>query len=134
MSNSNRRSSKRDSLKKVFRASRRQPKKSIIRQFFEAILMLSIGITLLSGLNQIPQEVDILEKTSDTFSALLSGLIEVFTSLVTIGSGLILGGLMIFGLVLLLGGLWRLLRVISLFIMISSSTNKSRRVSSRLRR
>lgn len=96
--------------------------------------MLSIGITLLSGLNQIPQEVDILEKTSDTFSALLSGLIEVFTSLVTIGSGLILGGLMIFGLVLLLGGLWRLLRVISLFIMISSSTNKSRRVSSRLRR
>lgn len=134
MSTLNRRSGKRDSLKKVFRTSRRQPKKSTIRQFFEASLMLSVGAAFLTALNWLPQQIDLLVIITGSFSALLEGLVEVIKALATLSSGLLLGGLMLFGLILLLGGLWRLVRVVSLLVSESTATRKGRSRIGKLRR
>ena len=97
----------------VFRKVNKRRTASNLRQSIEASLMLASGITLLFILNTLSSKYDAYKIAIDASTNILSAIIRLFDSLVSLGSLFLIVALAILALTLLLGGLWRTLRIIS---------------------
>ena len=83
--------------------------KSKRRQFWEAIIMLTIGCNLVGFLNTLPKTFIISRLSKETLLQLSSSFINIVNSLATIGSALVVIILLIVSLILIIGALFRLL-------------------------
>lgn len=101
--------------KKDFKRILFSKKRGILRplwyQITEALIMLFSGISILTFLNWLPQRLDLLASINDSLKETVSGLIQLFDALVNLGTALIIIALIFFGFLLLLGGIWRILRL-----------------------
>ncbi len=87
--------------------------KSKSRQFWEAIAMLIIGCNLLGFLNTLPRNFIISRLSKSTLLQLSSAFINIANSLASIGSALVVILLLIVSLFLIIGGILRLVILIS---------------------
>ena len=99
-----------DRQRQVFRRSRPRKVLPLWRQFVESMLMLLGGIGLLAFLNWVPQRLDGVVIVSEAIADLIRGITHLLEALLGLGSVILLAGLVMLGLILLLGGSWRMLR------------------------
>lgn len=107
---------KRTKNRVVFHKQIQSRKDIIIRQSFESILMLSVGSLVLYIINSIPNREDWFNKINDVWITFLEGLTKVISSIITFGASFVVVISMICGIILIFGGLIRLIRVISYVI------------------
>ncbi len=95
----------------VFRNTTKKNKTDPTRQITEALLMLSTGFVLLLLINKIPQNINWIETTKDNWIDLILGLEKIFGALFYfVMLGLVILGIFS-GLILILGGSWRVIKL-----------------------
>tara|TARA_B100000700_G_C14551281_1_gene626630 strand:- start:172 stop:528 length:357 start_codon:yes stop_codon:yes gene_type:complete len=93
---------------------RKKPRpKSDLRLFIEGSLMVFFGINLIIFLNSIPEKLVWEDFLLDTWTDLSQGFIQLLEALLKIGAATSVLFLLIFSIFLLIGGLYRFLRLIS---------------------
>ena len=99
-----------DRQRQVFRRSRPIKVLPLWRQFVESLLMFVGGIGLIAFLYWVPDHFDGLVIVSEAIADLIRGVTHLLEALLGLGSVILLAGLVMLGLILLLGGSWRMLR------------------------
>ena len=107
-----------NNLKRINRSKRSyifksKASKSKSRQFWEAIVMLTIGCNLIGFLNTLPRTFIITRLSKETLLQLSSSLINIANSLATISSALVVIILLIVSLILIIGALVRILILVN---------------------
>ena len=87
--------------------------KSKRRQFWEAIVMLTIGCNLVGFLNTLPRTFITSRLSKETLLQLSSSFINIINSMATIVSALVVIILLIISLTLIIGALLRILILIN---------------------
>ena len=87
--------------------------KSKSRQFWEAIIMLTIGCNLVGFLNTLPRTFITSRLSKETLLQLSSSFINIANSLATIGAALVVIILLIVSLILIIGALFRILIILN---------------------
>ena len=100
------------SKRTVFRKKVDISNKSTIKVLLEALLMLTIGSSLLLVVNSIPNKIRLTEDIMDSGTKTLFVIAETADILVVIGTVLLIITIIICGLILILGAIVRSLRVI----------------------
>ena len=106
--------------RRVFRKRRRLPVSVVVRQLLMILLLLSGGIAIVVLLQRLPAQVDLTVLVSQAVSDLISGIQLFLNAMVGLGVVMLIALLVILGGVLLLGGLWRLVRLLRLLFFPSS--------------
>ena len=94
--------------------------------------MTFFGVYLLAFLNLLPKRLDWELIATEAFADLTKGITLLFNTLVTAGAGLLILVLIALGLLLLIGGLWRIVIVVSKILSKSKSKSKKRSSKGRL--
>ncbi|WP_320674579.1 hypothetical protein [Prochlorococcus sp. MIT 1341] len=128
MKNFNKRKDRKLFKRDVFRRRKSSDIKPTWRILLEALLMLLSGSWLLLFLNTLPRNYDFAAIISKAAVDLLNGVIQILDALTLFGSIALIAGLVVLGLLLLIGSLWRLVRIISLLI---SRSKKARKLTNR---
>ena len=128
MTFSNKRKGKRLLKRYVFRKSKSQKPRSLIRLCVECCLMFFSATALLLFLNTLPRRYDFQEMFVQISSDFIDGLVQVFDSLILLVSLALIYSLVVLALVLLLGSFWRFLRILSIYL---AKVDKYRRISNR---
>ena len=118
-----RRSSKLDQ-RRVFRPRRRFPYGPVLRQFTVVVLMLAAAAGLAVLLHQLPQQVDIMLLLSEAIADLIRGVQQLLEAMLGLAAIVLITAIALLAGVLLLGALWRLIRIIRLVV---SPPNQGRR-------
>ena len=118
-----RRSSKLDQ-RRVFRPRRRFPYGPVLRQFTVVGLMLAGAAGLAVLLHQLPQQVDIMLLLSEAIADLIRGVQQLLEAMLGLAAIVLITAIALLAGVLLLGALWRLIRIIRLVV---SPPNQGRR-------
>ena len=118
-----RRSSKLDQ-RRVFRPRRRFPYGPVLRQFTVVVLMLAGAAGLAVLLHQLPQQVDIMLLLSEAIADLIRGVQQLLEAMLGLAAIVLITAIALLAGVLLLGALWRLIRIIR---MVVSPPNQGRR-------
>ena len=118
-----RRSSKLDQ-RRVFRPRRRFPYGPVLRQFTVVVLMLAGAAGLAVLLHQLPQQVDIMLLLSEAIADLIRGVQQMLEAMLGLAAIVLITAIALLAGVLLLGALWRLIRIIRLVV---SPPNQGRR-------
>ena len=118
-----RRSSKLDQ-RRVFRPRRRFPYGPVLRQFTVVVLMLAGAAGLAVLLHQLPQQVDIMLLLSEAIADLIRGVQQLLEAMLGLAAIVLITAMALLAGVLLLGALWRLIRLIRLVV---SPPNQGRR-------
>ena len=118
-----RRSSKLDQ-RRVFRHRRRFPYGPVLRQFTVVVLMLAGAAGLVVLLQQLPQQVDIMLLLSEAIADLIRGVQQLLEAMLGLAAIVLITAIALLAGVLLLGALWRLIRIIRLVV---SPPNQGRR-------
>ncbi len=100
----------------VFRRAKSRKNTPLWRQSLESLLMVNLGVILLLYLNRIPNKLNLSQILRDSGIKFYESIIGLLQSTSIILSLVILFVFIFIGLILLLGGLWRSLRVVSLLI------------------
>ena len=87
--------------------------KTELRIFIEAILMLFIGFNLIVFLNSIPEKFVWKEFAQEAWINLSQGFVQLFEALVKIGAVISVVFLLLFSLVLMIGGILRIFKLIN---------------------
>ncbi len=87
---------------------RNRSSKSKSRQIIEAVILLVVGVNLVIFLNTLPSEFVIARLSLDTWNQISTSFISLITSLTGIGVALIVILLLLFSLIFIFAGLWRL--------------------------
>ena len=87
--------------------------KSKTRQFWEAIIMLTIGCNLVGFLNTLPRTFITSRLSKETLLQLSSSFINIANSLATIGAAIVVILLLIVSLILIIGALFRILILVN---------------------
>ncbi|AAP99954.1 MULTISPECIES: hypothetical protein [Prochlorococcus] len=82
--------------------------KSQKRTLAEALIMLIIGVNMMVFLNTLPQGFIASRISSQIWNQLFSSSIELLNALGSIGTAIIVIILMLFSLILIVGGTWRI--------------------------
>ena len=103
-----------NNLKRTNRAKRSYIFKSKVsksknRQFWEAIVMLTIGCNLVGFLNTLPRTFITTRLSKETLLLLSSSFINIANSLATIGAAIVVIILLIVSLILIIGASYRIL-------------------------
>lgn len=122
--------SKRDSLKSVFRGSKKRKLKSTLRLSIESILMLFVGSYLIVFLNWLPKRLDWSKIAVESWSNLIKGFSLIIEAFISFGAVFLVFILIIISLTLLLGFASRIIRILGRVI----STSKKRSKQLYLRR
>ncbi|WP_269622978.1 hypothetical protein [Prochlorococcus marinus] len=85
--------------------------KSKYRQLIEASTMLAIGINMIIFLNSLPSDFIQNRLSKDTWLQLTSSLISLLESFTLIGGAFIVISLILISLLLIIGALWRFLKL-----------------------
>ena len=121
--NKARRSSKLDQ-RRVFRPRRRFPYGPVFRQLTVVLLMLAAAAGLAVLLHQLPQQVDIMLLLSEAIADLIRGVQQLLEAMLGLAAIVLITAIALLAGVLLLGALWRLIRIIRLVV---SPPNQGRR-------
>ena len=118
-----RRSSKLDQ-RRVFRPRRHFPYGPVLRQFTVVVLMLAAAAGIALLLHQLPQQVDIMLLLSEAIADLIRGVQQLLEAMLGLAAIVLITAIALLAGVLLLGALWRLIRIIRLVV---SPPNQGRR-------
>ena len=110
-----RRSSKLE-RRRVFRPRRRFPYGPVFRQLTVVVLMLAAASGLAVLLHQLPQQVDIMLLLSEAIADLIRGVQQLLEAMLGLAAIVLITAIALLAGVLLLGALWRLVRIIRLVI------------------
>jgi len=108
-----RRSSKLD-RRRVFRPRRRFPYGAVFRQLTVVVLMLAAASGLAVLLHQLPQQVDVMLLLSEAIADLIRGVQQLLEAMLGLAAIVLIATMAFLAGVLLLGALWRLIRIIRL--------------------
>ena len=92
----------------------------VLRQLVVILLMLAAGAGVVVVLQSLPDKVDLMVLVSQAIADLISGIQLFLNAMVGLGVVMLIALLVILGGVLLLGGLWRLVRLLRLLFFPSS--------------
>ena len=76
------------------------------------LLMLAGGSGIIIGIQQLPEQVDVVLLVSEAVADLIRGVQQLFEAFLGLAAVVLIAALVILATVLILGGLWRLLRLI----------------------
>ena len=107
------RSSKIDQ-RRVFRPRRRFPDGAVLRQLTVVVLMLAAVAGLAVLLHQLPQQVDIMLLLSEAIADLIRGVQQLLEAMLGLAAIVRSAAIALLAGILLLGALWRLIRIIRL--------------------
>ena len=110
-----RRTSKLDQ-RRVFRPRRRFPYGPVLRQLTVVVLMLAAAAGIAVLLHQLPQQVDIMLLLSEAIADLIRGVQQLLEAMLGLAAIVLIAAMALLTGVLLLGALWRLIRIIRLVI------------------
>ena len=102
--------------RRVFRKRRRIPSGLILRQLSVVLLMLTAGVGIILGLQRLPEQVDVVLLVSEAVADLIRGVQQLLEAFLGLAAVVLVATLVVLAIVLILGGAWRLLRLISLLI------------------
>ena len=88
-------------------------RKSDLRVFLEALLMLFVGFNLLIFLNSIPEKFKLSVFVVETVSNISEGFVQLYNGLIQIGAATSVIFLLILCIFLFLGGIVRCLRLVN---------------------
>ena len=100
--------------RKVFRSRNKNSSKTLFRLALESIVFLSIGSYILIYLNFIPDKTFFYKGLDLLITNIVEGFKAIFSAVVTLGTGFLILSMMILGMILVLGGIWRILRILSI--------------------
>ena len=100
--------------RRVFRRRRRFPYGPVLRQALVVVLMLAAAAGIAVLLHQLPQQVDVMVLLSEAIADLIRGVQQLLEALLGLAAILLIAAMAVLAGVLLLGALWRLIRVIRL--------------------
>ena len=92
----------------------------VLRQLVVILLMLAAGAGVVVVLQSLPDKVDLMVLVSQAIADLISGIQLFLNAMVGLGVVMLIALLVILGGVLMLGGLWRLVRLLRLLFFPSS--------------
>jgi len=92
----------------------------VLRQLVMILLMLAAGAGVVVVLQSLPDKVDLMVLVSQAIADLISGIQLFLNAMVGLGVVMLIALLVILGGVLMLGGLWRLVRLLRLLFFPSS--------------
>lgn len=92
----------------------------VLRQLVMIVLMLAAGAGVVVVLQSLPDKVDLMVLVSQAIADLISGIQLFLNAMVGLGVVMLIALLVILGGVLMLGGLWRLVRLLRLLFFPSS--------------
>ena len=102
--------------RRVFRKRHRIPSGLILRQLTVVLLMLAAGVGIIMGLQRLPEQVDVVLLVSEAVADLIRGVQQLLEAALGLAAVVLVATLVVLAIVLILGGAWRLLRLISLLI------------------
>ena len=102
--------------RRVFRPRRRFPYVVVLRQFTVVVLMLAAAAGIAVGLHQLPQQVDVMMLFSKAIDNLIDGVQQLLEALLGLAAIVLIAAIACLAGVLLLGALWRLIRIIRLVV------------------
>ena len=110
----------------VFRKSKskRPENKSLSRLILEALIMSLSGTWLILSINQLPLKYDFTLIINEATSLLYNGLSLLTNALFLYSSILLVAALVALGLLLLIGAIWRILKVLSIAFSKSQNLNR----------
>ena len=111
----------------VFRRERRLPVGMVIRQLIVVLLLLSSGIGIVVLLQRLPEQVDLMVLVSQAISELISGIQLLLNSMLGLGGIVLASTLVMLAGVLMLSGLWRLLKLLKMLFFPPRSQGRRRR-------
>ena len=106
------RRSSRSDQRRVFRARRRFPYGSVLRQLTVVALMLAAAAGIAVVLHQLPQQVDIMLLLSKAIDDLIGGIQQLLEAMLGLAAIVLIAAIALLAGILLLGALWRLIRII----------------------
>ncbi len=112
MTNLGRKTKRSKLTRKVFSDSKRRKLIPLWRQLVEALLMLTVGSCIISYLNWLPQRLYAKSILISSLGELLKGIAQALSALLSIGIGILIVALALFGMVLILGALLRFTKII----------------------
>ena len=104
------------SQRRVFRRRRRLPVGMVIRHLLVILLLLSSGIGIVVLLQRLPEQVDLMVLVSQAISDLISGIQQLLSAMLGLGGVVLIAASVILAAVLMLAGLWRLLRLLRMLL------------------
>ena len=110
--------------RRVFRRRRRFPYGPVLRQVLVVLLMLSAAAGIAVLLHQLPQQVDVMVLLSEAIADLIRGVQQLLEALLGLAAILLIAAMAVLAGVLLLGALWRSIRVVRL---VMAPPNQGRR-------
>ena len=102
--------------RRVFRPRRKLPVAMVLRQLLLILVLLAGGVGVVVLLQRLPEQVDLVVLVSDAIAHLISGIQYLLLAMVGLGKVMLIAALVILGGVLMLGGLWRLVRLLRLLL------------------
>ena len=100
--------------RRVFRPRRRFPYGPVLRQLTVVVLMLAAAAGIAVLLHQLPQQVDIMLLLSEAIADLIRGVQQLLEAMLGLAAIVLIATMAFLAGVLLLGALWRLIRIIRL--------------------
>ena len=103
--------------RRVFRRKRSIPVGSVLLQMLLILLFFSGGIGIVVLLQRLPEKVDLMVLVSQAIAEFISGIQLLLNAMVGLGVVMLIAGLVVLSGVLLLGGLWRFVRLLRLLFL-----------------
>ena len=100
--------------RRVFRPRRRFPYGPVLRQLTVVVLMLAAAAGIALLLHQLPQQVDVMLLLSEAIADLIRGVQQLLEAMLGLAAIVLIATMAFLAGVLLLGALWRLIRIIRL--------------------
>ena len=110
--------------RRVFHRRRRVSAGVVFRQLSAVVLMLAGSCGIIIGLQQLPEQVDVVLLVSEAVADLIRGVQQLLEACLGLAAVVLIAALVILATVLMLGGLWRLLRLI---LMLTGRPSQGRR-------
>ena len=102
--------------RRVFRPRRKRHFAKVIRQLIVVLLMLAAGIGIAVVLHQLPQQVDVVLLVSKAIDNLIRGIQQLLEAMLGLAAVVLIAAFVVLASVLILGGLWRLFRLLRLLL------------------
>ncbi len=100
----------------MFQHRRRIPAGVLLRQIGAILLMVAAAVGIVIGLQRLPEQVDVVLLVSEAVADLIRGVQQLFEALLGLGAVVLIALMVLLATVLMLGAIWRLLRLISMMI------------------
>ena len=102
--------------RRVFRPTRKRQVTIVLRQLIVILLMLAGGLGIAVALHQLPTQVDVMLLVSEAIADLIRGIQQLLEAILGLGAVVLIAALVVLATVLVLGALWRFLRLLKILL------------------